>query len=1106
MDKKLLDALNNLSYALEEIADILSKKDKTAKSATTTALQSNDLDKKVTMIDKGVKQLLEDNKKILKNQETILSIAREKSSPVETSSADTASDPKKKSMIKDGLGIILMIAAGILAIGLAFKVVGGVNIGSVIAISLALPLIAIAFERIAQMKDLKSDNVKNILVVILGISAAIVGASLLLSMIKPLSAGQIVSAIFVSSTLVILSYGIEKLMPAIKGITKSDLINLPLVLLMITGAVVGSSYILSLIKTISPAQALTAVFIAATFAVISFNIKKMIDGIGDLDLKKLVLLPLVLIVISGAIAASSYLFGMIKTISVGQAITAILIAATFSVIAFGLGRLVEGVKGVDPKSLIFLPIVMVLISLAIVGSSYVLSMIKPIGFAQAVTAILIAATFSVIAYGLPGLINAMNKIGGPSQAAKAVVLLPIILVGVSLAIMLSSYLFAGIVPISGPQFLTALGISIVFIPISFALPFIAKAVENINLTKIVTLPLIMMAMAAAILGASLLFQYIKPIDPGLLFNIVLIAATVAIVSIAMSFAIFIINKLNLSLGSVIKGGICIIIIAGAIAVSSLILSMGTYKNAPPIGWAVAFAFALLILTPAVILLGLAGLPIVAMGAIGLVIMAAAITAASYILSYVNPDFFLKVADAIKYFVEKMADAIGYALKVIAPGLKIFLDTVGDSLVRFLKNILPVLINGVKMLMDNVVKPFIKFIMPFLPIIVDLAIKLVKALIPPLEKVIDFFKFIFDSLNQMFKTFKDIIVAIGDALSKVINTIGDAITKSLEAIAKVIKAIGEAISGVLKSIGQIIKDYFSGFSMVIKAIGDSITNIVKSISGGIKEALDGIKRVVESIGKAISSVIDSIGNSFAKIGNSIATVINSVVGGIERLERVGTLDLAASALKIGEFLIAVTGYVATFTSKKYDFTNFNNIRWLFESVTNLTKSFGTTDPFVKISNSLDTFLSKLSKLKISKENPFKQLAEGVDSLVSSLNNLNTQVDIEKMAALNNLTGSVVMLSLMDPEQFKKVMDALEEKSSVLLSVMDKVSEQSEKSSSTKTISTTVKTTGGESSESKTLGELLSVMQRVERRLSSIERSNDNVSKYVNEIRSGDVKIK
>jgi hypothetical protein len=66
MDKKLLDALNNLSYALEEIADILSKKDTTAKSATATALQSNDLDKKVTLIDKGVKQLLEDNKKILK--------------------------------------------------------------------------------------------------------------------------------------------------------------------------------------------------------------------------------------------------------------------------------------------------------------------------------------------------------------------------------------------------------------------------------------------------------------------------------------------------------------------------------------------------------------------------------------------------------------------------------------------------------------------------------------------------------------------------------------------------------------------------------------------------------------------------------------------------------------------------------------------------------------------------------------------------------------------------------------------------------------------------------------------------------------------------------
>ena len=70
MDKKLLDALNNLSVALESIAESLnSKETKGGKSATSEALTSGNLDKNVLEINKGVKKLLDDNKKILSNQE-----------------------------------------------------------------------------------------------------------------------------------------------------------------------------------------------------------------------------------------------------------------------------------------------------------------------------------------------------------------------------------------------------------------------------------------------------------------------------------------------------------------------------------------------------------------------------------------------------------------------------------------------------------------------------------------------------------------------------------------------------------------------------------------------------------------------------------------------------------------------------------------------------------------------------------------------------------------------------------------------------------------------------------------------------------------------------
>ena len=48
MDKKLLDSLNNLSVALESIADILNKKQ--TKSATGAALESGDFSKDIKQI------------------------------------------------------------------------------------------------------------------------------------------------------------------------------------------------------------------------------------------------------------------------------------------------------------------------------------------------------------------------------------------------------------------------------------------------------------------------------------------------------------------------------------------------------------------------------------------------------------------------------------------------------------------------------------------------------------------------------------------------------------------------------------------------------------------------------------------------------------------------------------------------------------------------------------------------------------------------------------------------------------------------------------------------------------------------------------------------
>jgi len=54
--------------------------------------------------------------------------------------------------LKKGIGTILLIAGAVLAIGMAFKLVGKVDFLSVISLSLAMTLVSIAFEKIGKLK------------------------------------------------------------------------------------------------------------------------------------------------------------------------------------------------------------------------------------------------------------------------------------------------------------------------------------------------------------------------------------------------------------------------------------------------------------------------------------------------------------------------------------------------------------------------------------------------------------------------------------------------------------------------------------------------------------------------------------------------------------------------------------------------------------------------------------------------------------------------------------------------------------------------------------------------------------------------------------------
>ena len=554
MDKQLLDALNNLSLALEEISTALNNKSNNS-SATTTALQGGDLSSRFNEIDISLKSIKSDTQEILKQQKTILSMSKngDKTDKTDKTDKDSKStfqkaggSKKEESNLKKGVGTIMLIAIAVLAIGMAFKIIGKVDFLSVISISLSLLMISLAFEKVAKLDLSIRDAFRTSLVIVI-MAVAITLSSWVLSMIKPVSFANIITAVAIAALFYVLSDKIAGLMLGVMAFhrLKVSPIKLVLALVAISTGIMASSWVLSMVKPISLPQAITSILIAAMFSVISYNLHKIAAGVVAFDKFNINPTELVktLVGIAVAIVASSWVLSMINPLSLGQLVTGILIAAMFTVISFNIEKIAAGViafkkTGVKPKDLL---LVLVGIAAAITVSSWVLSMIEPIGFTQFLTALGIAILFAVISYVMPELgvgIMAVEKAVGVSKLW----VIPLVFVAIALAITLSSY----------------------------------------------------------ILGEA------KQLELGFILSVAIFGIALAVMTLVMLPSILLVGLVAASgvgAGAILLGVALIPLIALAITLSSHILSEGKYKKFPSLGWSLGVGLSLLSFSLAVVALG-----------------------------------------------------------------------------------------------------------------------------------------------------------------------------------------------------------------------------------------------------------------------------------------------------------------------------------------------------------------------------------------------------------------------------------------------------------------------------------------------------------------------
>ncbi len=718
MDKELIEGLSNLSNSLDKISEALSKKGE-AKSASATALQMGEFDKQIREISSSIVEVKKDTQKLLDQQDTILKILkkREKDSKVEvkkekvknisqepttvkvskdkklereekdrddgkvkkvssgkstTEEVSKKKDEKKSGFfgdmdtkkIKDGISAVLIIATGIIAIGLALKIVGKIDFLSVIGLALALPLIAIAFTKIAAAfsgqevddgkgKKIKTNkiNLRDLPAVILGMvgfSTAIAASSWILSKVKPVGLFQAMTSILIAGTFALLAPNLGKIIRAFNNVGLFNALKaaafLPIVMLGVSTAIMLSSYVLSKVKPIGLFQAITSILIAGTFSVMSYGLGKLISAFKGINpvtaLLASALMPIVLVAVSMSIAISSYFLSKVRPIGFFQALTAIMIAATFSVIAFGIGKIISAFKGVNPVAAlaasVIMPILFVALSVSIMVSSYFLSKVRPIGLFQALSSIFIAATFVVLSYGVAKILKAFRGIS-PAEIGMAAISMPIIFTALSMAILASSYFLSKVKPIGFFQFLTSVGVSLLFVVFSFTMKLIVDKIKNLNPKDVIKAGLMMIGWTTTVAIAGWIISKMPDISLGKIVKFTLLSLALVGTAVVMALAIKYLSKVNL--GDIIKGGLVIVAIATVISLSSLILNFGKYDKYPSLKWAIGVgltmvAFGLAALTLGTIITATAGLGAIAIasGLVAVLAIAGTIVAVDKIIS------------------------------------------------------------------------------------------------------------------------------------------------------------------------------------------------------------------------------------------------------------------------------------------------------------------------------------------------------------------------------------------------------------------------------------------------------------------------------------------
>lgn len=380
-ESEFVDKLSDFTKSLENLVEILQEQQKNSPTEILNKLLEGFDADAISTIAANVEDVKKNTVEINKNVEKTLKVVQALKKEKEGGIMGEVGDKKNQSKVLDGVKMVILIAAGVLAIGMAFKIVGKVDFLSVVALGMGMMFVAQAFATVASIKDDKGKEIglKRALMtagMLVLMSGAIYVSGLILAKIPIIGVFELLTIVGIGVGVGLASYFLLK---AIGGLSVKQIAMAPLVPLMIPMialGIVAAAYILQNMPEIGLDKVWAAILVGVALIPISISFGLLAKALDKADIGDIIMAGFAVPIMAAGIWAASHILQdvvdipLVNVMKAGLGIgiaTLALVPTLFLLKKSGL---------LSPKAILDLLIgaaAIVIISTAIMLSSWILS-------------------------------------------------------------------------------------------------------------------------------------------------------------------------------------------------------------------------------------------------------------------------------------------------------------------------------------------------------------------------------------------------------------------------------------------------------------------------------------------------------------------------------------------------------------------------------------------------------------------------------------------------------------------------------------------------------------------------------------------------------------